>query len=160
MAFKKECGYLLSYVALFDTKILNTMRFTISTMPPSYINSIQSLAHCLQWTTLVLGKVSRNLRLCYSRIRPLLQGAFDYHLCMLPRWPGYQGAKRMPRECTQPGGQLGFFACHLCPKICSADRFANAMMRGKCGKFGQSTVEERSRRFCSPCGITHVKYTR
>ena len=69
MAFKKECGDLLSYVALFDTKNLNSMRFTISTMPSSYINdSIQIiLAHRLQWTTLAVGKVS-NVYPCVPRL--------------------------------------------------------------------------------------------
>jgi hypothetical protein len=43
----------------------------------------------------------------------------------------------MPLKYKQPSGQRDFFACHLCLKIRSADRFANTMMKSKRGKLGQ-----------------------
>ena len=81
-------------------------------------------------------------------------------LLEIEQWPEYNAVKFMPPESRQPVGQLDFFACHLCLKIRSADKFANAMMKGKRGKLGEGTVEERSKRFCIPCGITHGKYQR
>jgi hypothetical protein len=81
-------------------------------------------------------------------------------LLEIEQWPEYNRAKLMPPECQQPVGQLDFFACHLCLKIRSADRFANAMMKGKRGKLGQGTVEERSKRFCIPCGTKYRRYQR
>lgn len=80
-------------------------------------------------------------------------------LLEIEQWPEYNAAKFMPLQCRQPG-QLDFFACHLCLKIRSADRFANAMMKGRRGKLGEGTVEERSKRFCIPCGTTRGKYQR
>jgi hypothetical protein len=73
-------------------------------------------------------------------------------LLEIEQWPEYNGAKIMPPELKQPVGQRDFFACHLCLKIRSADRFANAMMKGKRGKLGQGTVVERSKRFVYRAG--------
>jgi hypothetical protein len=66
----------------------------------------------------------------------------------------------MPLEYKQPSGQRDFFACHLCLKIRSADRFANTMMKSKRGKLGQGTVADKRWRFCIPCGITFGIYKR
>jgi hypothetical protein len=81
-------------------------------------------------------------------------------LLEIEQWPEYNAAKFKPLQSRQPVSQLDFFACHLCLKIRSADRFCNAMMKGKRGKLGKGTVEERSKRFCIPCGITHGIYQR
>ncbi|KAH8797254.1 hypothetical protein F5884DRAFT_687977 [Xylogone sp. PMI_703] len=79
-------------------------------------------------------------------------------LLEIEQWREYNGARFMPPERKQSVGQRDFFACYLCLKICSADRFANAMMKGKRGKLGQGTVRERSKRFCIQCGIKHGRY--
>jgi hypothetical protein len=81
-------------------------------------------------------------------------------LLEIEQWPEYNAAKFKPLQSRQPVSQLDFFACHLCLKIRSADRFCNAMMKGKRGKLGKGTVEERSKRFCISCGITHGIYQR
>ena len=73
-------------------------------------------------------------------------------------FPTYNSAKYTPLECRQPVDQRDFFACHLCLRIRSAGKFANAMMKGKRGKLGMGSVAERSRRFCIPCGVAHQKY--
>lgn len=77
-------------------------------------------------------------------------------LLEIEQWPEYCGAKILPPEHRQLDGRVDFFACHLCLKILSADKFANAMMKGKRGKLG----EERTKRFCLQCGITHRRYQR
>lgn len=75
----------------------------------------------------------------------------------IEQWPEYNGAKFMPAEARQLTGQSDFFACHICLKILSADRFSNAMMKGRRGKLSGSLLE-RSKRFCVQCGIAHRRY--
>ncbi|KFZ16052.1 hypothetical protein V501_02424, partial [Pseudogymnoascus sp. VKM F-4519 (FW-2642)] len=50
-------------------------------------------------------------------------------LLEIEQWPECNAAKFMPAEARQLTGQSDFFACHICLKILSADRFSNAMMK-------------------------------
>ncbi|OAL74062.1 hypothetical protein A7D00_2091 [Trichophyton violaceum] len=59
-------------------------------------------------------------------------------------WPGYleQDNIRMAH---------GYFACGECVRLRRARHFTNAMMKGKRGKVGSGTIEQRSKRVCIQC---------
>lgn len=59
-------------------------------------------------------------------------------------WPGYRGE-------TLIGFSNDYFACGICIRLRRAKHFTNAMMKGKKGKIGSGTVEQRSRRICMQC---------
>lgn len=69
-------------------------------------------------------------------------------LLEIEQWLKYNGPKFLPLEHWQRDGWIDFFACHLCLKILSADKLANAMMKGKRGKLGEGNIDEITKRFC------------
>ncbi|PVH92249.1 hypothetical protein DM02DRAFT_472497, partial [Periconia macrospinosa] len=81
-----------------------------------------------------------------------------YDLLEIEQWPTYTGVRGRPEYAKQPIAGHDFFACSLCLKLRSAGKFSNAMMKGKRGKLGSGTVEERRSRFCIPCGVAHNRY--
>lgn len=90
-----------------------------------------------------------------------IQRTYDIDdLLEIERWPTYMGVLGRPEYVKQPIAGHDFFACSLCLKLRSAGKFSNAMMKGKRGKLGSGTVEERRSRFCIPCGIAQNRYRR
>lgn len=90
-----------------------------------------------------------------------IQQAYDiYDLLEIEQWPAYTGVHGRPEHVKQPIAGHDFFACSLCLKLRSASKFSNAMMKGKRGKLGSGTVEERRSRFCIPCGVAQDRYRR
>lgn len=59
-------------------------------------------------------------------------------------WPAY-----MKQDNLQMAH--GHFACGECVRLRRARHFTNAMMKGKRGKIGSGTIEQRSKRVCIQC---------
>lgn len=80
-------------------------------------------------------------------------------LLEIEKWPCYDSVSSQPQGFKQPVDKLDFFACRYCLKIRPARYFSNAMMKGKRGKHGLGTVQDRSERFCIPCGVDKKIYS-
>ncbi|EGD96284.1 hypothetical protein TESG_03737 [Trichophyton tonsurans CBS 112818] len=61
-------------------------------------------------------------------------------------WPGY-----LRQANIQMAHAHGYFACGECVTLRRARHFTNAMMKGKRGKTGSGTIEQRSKRVCIQC---------
>ncbi|EEQ33489.1 conserved hypothetical protein [Microsporum canis CBS 113480] len=94
----------------------------------------------------------------FSGSKPKAYGIED--LVEIEMWPAYNAAGHRLHGLTQPVPGYDFFACSLCLKIRSASYFSNAMMKSKRGKLGTGSIEQRSRRYCIPCGVSHGHYGR
>lgn len=79
-------------------------------------------------------------------------------LLEIEKWACYDSASSRPEGKQQPIDRLDFFACRYCLTIRPAGYFSNAMMKGKRGKHGLGTLEEKSERFCIPCGVEREIY--
>ena len=137
---------------------------TLLDLPPEILQAISS---CISYGSQLALKLScrrpfaivddANPHACTDQTTSPNKSYSMADLVEIEQWPEYNAAKFMPAEARQPMGQRDFFACHICLKILSADRFSNAMMKGKRGKLG-GTLLERSKRFCIQCEIVHGRY--
>jgi hypothetical protein len=83
-----------------------------------------------------------------------------YHmtdLLEIELWSSYHFAAEQQDNLKQPVPMLDFFACYICLKIKSAEKFSNAMMKGKRGKLSPNATE-KIHRFCIPCGTATGRY--
>ena len=81
-------------------------------------------------------------------------------LLEIEQWPFYSTARTQPPELKQPLDRRDFFACSICLRIRSAGKFSNAMMKGKRGKLGSGSFDDKRTRFCILCGVTTARYQR